>query len=93
MLYDNWRGISLQPISSELLASIISYQILEFRNTSARKAAWFRASRFCSDFIFVLRTLVEASKEWNNKPYILFIDFEKALNSVDRECLWRVLKY
>ena len=37
--------------------------------------------------------LVEESKEWNKKLYLLFIDFEKAFDSVDRDCLWRVLKY
>jgi len=37
--------------------------------------------------------LVEESKEWNKKLYLLFIDFEKEFDSVDKDCLWRVLKY
>jgi len=36
---------------------------------------------------------VEESRKWNKKLYLLFIDFEKAFDSVDRETLWKILKY
>ena len=94
MVCDNWRGINLLPVPCKLLASIILYQIREALDTHLREEQHgFRTGRSCSDLIFVLRTLVEESKEWNNNLYLLFIDFENAFDSVDRECLWRVLKY
>ncbi|XP_065572926.1 uncharacterized protein LOC136035227 [Artemia franciscana] len=37
--------------------------------------------------------MVEESREWNKKLYLLFIDFEKVFDSVDRDTLWKILKY
>ena len=37
--------------------------------------------------------MVEFSREWNKKLYLLFIDFEKKFNSVDRDTLWKILNY
>ncbi|XP_065583920.1 uncharacterized protein LOC136042934 [Artemia franciscana] len=37
--------------------------------------------------------LVDDSKEWNKKLYLLFIDLEKAFDLVDREMIWKILKY
>ena len=53
----------------------------------------FRPGRSYADLIFPLKMLVEDSKEWNKKPCLLFVDLEKALDSVDREMLWKILKY
>ena len=90
----NWRGINLLPVSSKLLASIILQRLRKALDATLREEQHgFRTGRSCSDLIFVLRMLVEESKEWNKKLYLLFIDFEKAFDSVDRDCLWRVLKY
>ena len=33
------------------------------------------------------------TKEWNKKLYLLFIDLEKAFDLVDREMIWKILKY
>jgi hypothetical protein len=37
--------------------------------------------------------MVEKSREWNTKLYLLFIDFEKAFDSIDRDILGKILKY
>ena len=31
--------------------------------------------------------------EWNTGLYIVFVDFEKAFNSLDREVLWKILRH
>ena len=36
---------------------------------------------------------MEESREWNKKMYLLFIDFEKAFDSIDRDTLWKILNY
>ncbi|XP_065574955.1 uncharacterized protein LOC136036580 [Artemia franciscana] len=94
MNYHSWRGINLLPVSSKLLASVILQCLQKALDATLREEQHgFRTGRSCSDLIFVLRMLVEESKEWNKKLYLLFIDLEKALDSIDRDCLWRVLKY
>ena len=53
----------------------------------------FRLNRSCADLIFNLRVLTEESREWHSKLYIIFIDYEKAFDSVDRTSLWKILFY
>ena len=38
-----------------------------------------------------VRIIVEQSIEWKSSLYIIFIDFEKAFDSICREVLWRLL--
>ena len=49
--------------------------------------AGFRKGRSCTDHIFVLRQILEQSHEWNNSIYAVFVDFEKAFDSIYRESL------
>ena len=55
--------------------------------------AGFRQHRSCSDQIITLRIIIEQSLEWNSSLHINFIDFKKAFDSVDRETLWKILRY
>ncbi|KAG8190868.1 hypothetical protein JTE90_010293 [Oedothorax gibbosus] len=55
--------------------------------------AVFRANRACIDHITSLRIIIEQSIEWQSTVYLNFIDFEKALDSIHRDTLWKLLKY
>jgi len=55
--------------------------------------AGFRKDRSCTDQIATLRIIVEQSLEWNSSLYINFIDYEKAIHSVDRDTLWKLMKH
>ncbi|VDP23754.1 unnamed protein product [Schistosoma margrebowiei] len=55
--------------------------------------AGFRKDRSCTDRIATLRITVEKSIEWNSTLYINFIDYEKAVDSVDRRTLWKLLRH
>ena len=55
--------------------------------------AGFRPGRSCSDQIFVLRQILEQSKEWNTPLYVNFLDLEKAFDSIHRESLWMILRH
>ena len=37
--------------------------------------------------------IVEQTLEWNTGLYLVFVDFEKAFDSVDREVLWKILRH
>ena len=54
--------------------------------------ARFRSGRSCIDKIFVLRTIVEQSVEWNSSLHGNFIDFEKAFDSIHHPSLWKILQ-
>ena len=49
--------------------------------------------RSCIDHIFVLRQILEQANEWHSTTYALFIDFEKAFDSVNRDALWKILRW
>jgi len=52
-----------------------------------------RAGRSTTDMIFTLRQLQEKAIEQQHALYVVFVDFSKAFDNVDRETLWRVLEF
>ena len=53
----------------------------------------FRKERSCCDQIATLRIIVEQTLQWNNSLYMVFIDFEKAFDSIDCNTLWKILRH
>ena len=47
----------------------------------------------CPDKIAALRIIVKQSIEWKSLLYINYIDLEKAFNSEDRNCLWKIVRH
>ena len=88
----NWRGICMLSIPSKLLTHILLQRISSQLDRHLRdEQHGFRPNRSCADLIFTLRLLTEESREWRSKIYMIFIDFEKAFDSVDRQSLWKIL--
>uniref|UniRef100_A0A914WUK6 Reverse transcriptase domain-containing protein n=1 Tax=Plectus sambesii TaxID=2011161 RepID=A0A914WUK6_9BILA len=54
--------------------------------------AGFRCGRSCNEQIFILRSIIEQSLEYQQRLLINFIDFVKAFDSVHRESLWSILR-
>ena len=89
---NNWRGITLLSITSKILSRIVHRRISETLDIHLRQEqAGFRPGRSCSEHIFTLRQILEQSHEWNSSLYINFLDFKKALDSVHRDSLWKIL--
>ncbi len=44
------------------------------------------------DQMFILNQLVEKVKEYNMDLYFLFMDFQKAFDTIDHNILWEALK-
>ena len=51
----------------------------------------FRPGRGTSDLIFAMKMILEKSWERNKKKYTMFIDLEKAFDSVRRSSFWTIL--
>jgi len=89
----NWRGITLIPIVTKIMSKIIINRIAKEVDKRLRdEQAGFRAGRGTTEQIFILRNILEQCAEWNAKLYTLFIDFEKAFDSVHRETLWKIMR-
>ena len=90
---DNWRGVTLLSLTSKVFSRILQDRFLmTVEDISRNEQASFRKGRSCIDHIFVLRQILEQAAESNSNLYVLFIDFEKALNSLHRETLWKILR-
>src|ERR1700712_2607442 len=53
--------------------------------------AGFRANRGCFDQSNTIRLIVEQSLEFQSPLYLVFVDFEKAFDRIDREAIWNTL--
>jgi retron-type reverse transcriptase len=51
----------------------------------------FRKGRSCTDAIFTMQQLMEKRKEHNLPLFLLFIDYEKAYDNVNRHKLWEMI--
>lgn len=90
---NNWRGITLLSIPSKVLCTIIIRRLGPAIDKILRQEqSGFRRGRGCLDHITVLRNIIEQSTEWQRELYILFVDYEKAFDSLHRESLWRILR-
>nr|KAG5687474.1 hypothetical protein BaRGS_030479 [Batillaria attramentaria] len=90
----NYPGIMLLSVPGKVLNRILLERMREAVDPMLRdQQAGFRRNRSCAGQIASLRIIVEQSLEWNSPLYINFIDYEKAFDSVDREALWKLLRY
>ncbi|XP_073670704.1 uncharacterized protein [Paramisgurnus dabryanus] len=90
----NWRGITLLSVASKVLCKIILNRITNAMEPKFRdNQAGFRPNRSCSDQIATLRIILEQSTELNSQLYAIFVDYEKAFDSVDRTILWKILAH
>lgn len=89
----NWRGISLLSVPSKIFYRIILNRIERTLDTGLRKEqSGFRAGHSCTDHINTIRILIDQSLEYQAPLQLLFIDYERAFDSINREYIWAVLK-
>ncbi|CAI2733768.1 unnamed protein product [Schistosoma spindalis] len=89
---NNYQGISLLPIASKLLASVILRRLFKTRERLAREEqAGFRSGRGCIDHIFILRQILEHRHTYHKPTIVVFLDIRVAFDSLDRTVLWDCL--
>ena len=83
---DNWQGITLLSVPSKAFTRVLLNRI----NLRLRKEqAGFCPNRPCIDQINTLRIIMEQCIEWSSCLYTVFVDFEKASDSINREAMWK----
>jgi sorting nexin-29 len=50
----------------------------------------FRRGRSTTDAVFTLKQIIEKCRKFNKETHIDFIDFEKAIDNVNRRILWNI---
>lgn len=92
---DNFRGISILPAVSKLYALLMERRLtgaLEACGLRGDSQFGFRRGRGTAEAAFVLDTLVRHCASAAEPLYLLFVDFRKAFDSVQRPLLWQVLR-
>ena len=91
---NNWRGISLLSVPGKIFSRVIINRIKKKIDDILRvEQTGFRSGKSTVNQIFVLRNIIEQCVERNETIYFNFIDFSKAFDSIDRECLWKILGF
>ena len=91
---DNYRGISLLVVTSKIFSRIILNRIQGLLDKQLmEEQAGFRSNRSTIDQIFVLKMIMEKSRNVNNPLHMCFIDIMKAYDSVDRNLLWQICRH
>ncbi|CAH8573961.1 unnamed protein product [Dicrocoelium dendriticum] len=80
----NHRGISLTPVVTKLLASILVPRLTAEQESRIREEqAGFLPARGCIDHIFTLRQVLEQRHAHRRLTIAVFLDFESAFESID----------
>lgn len=77
---------------NKIVALIIMNRIAPHMESTLRnERAGSRANRSCLDQSNTLRPIIEQSNEFCSPLYLLFIDFEKAFDNINRSAVWQSL--
>ena len=88
----NYRGISLLSVVGKVFAGILLQRLKRIADkVYPQSQSGYRGNRSTIDGIFTLRQLMEKTKEQRQNLYIVFVDFTKAFDTVNREFLFKIL--
>ncbi|VDL89591.1 unnamed protein product [Schistocephalus solidus] len=91
---DNHRGISLQNIAERIFTRILLHRLnghIE-QGLLPESQCGFRRHRGTTDMIFTTRQLQEKCQGMRTHLYTTFVDLTKALATVNRDGLWKVMQ-
>lgn len=89
---NNFRPISLASNLSKIFLKIVKERIFEKLDfNQANEQAGFRKKRSTVDQLFVINQLLERAREYSIKLNLLFIDYNKAFDSVFHNKVWEAL--
>ena len=88
----NYRGISLMPIAAKVYNKLILNRIYPSVDPILRtNQNGFRRGRSTAAQILSLRRIVEETRNANREMSLVFVDFRKAFDSINRDTLFEIL--
>ena len=89
---DNYRGISLAPVAAKIFNKLLLNRIYPQVDPLLRpNQNGFRRGRSTLPQILAIRRIIEECKIGNKSAAIVFVDFSKAFDSINREALFHIL--
>ena len=89
---ENYRGISLTQTAAKVYNRLLLNRIRpELEKILRPNKNGFRPLRYTSSQILALRRIIEEMRNHQKEAAIIFIDFKKAFDSVDRNTLFQIL--
>lgn len=86
---NNYRGISLLSTSYKVLSKIILKRIETYTDSLIEEhQSGFIKGRSTTDQLFIVKETIAKYWEFNKECYLLFIDFSKAYDSLNRSEIW-----
>eukprot|EP00921_Rhytidocystis_pertsovi_P026473 GHVQ01042707.1.p1 GENE.GHVQ01042707.1~~GHVQ01042707.1.p1 ORF type:complete len:357 (+),score=36.41 GHVQ01042707.1:540-1610(+) len=90
---DNYRGITLLSAAAKVFSTILLSRLQPLvAALLSEDQCGYRENRSTIDMIFVLRQLLEKSREKQQPLYVVFVDLIKAFDTVKRQALWKLLR-
>src|SRR5215469_7400621 len=89
----NYRGISILNTCYKIYAKILTIKLQKYSEAFLSETQnGFRKGRSCTDPTFCLKVLIEKRREFNLETHLLFIDYEKAFDNIERQILFNILQ-
>ena len=89
----NYRGISLMPIAAKIYNKLLLNRLVPFVEPLLRNNQnGFRRGRSTLSQILCLRRIIEESEACKKDLAVVFVDFSKAFDSVDRDKMFEILQ-
>ena len=90
---NNYRGIFLLEVGGKIMARVIVNRLIPIVEREIDEWQFgFRSGRGTQHAICIIRKIQEEARYRNQDVYVIFIDLEKAFDSVPRNVLWTCLK-
>ena len=90
----NYRGISLLSVLGKVFTFTLNKRLTEWTESNdvlSDAQAGFRKTYSTTDHIYTLYACIEKYMLWNGKFYVAYVDFSKAIDTVQHPILWNIL--
>ena len=87
----NYRGITIVNITAKIFSLCLRNRInkwCESEHIFNEQQYGFRENKSTTDAIFLLHTTIQKILSQKSKLYCIFIDYEKAFDTIQRDALW-----